>query len=226
MHWSKAKVGNGLPVAGIRSHSASLIKNKIFVLGGCDASDKFNDVAILDTDIQHWYFPTVSGEKRGNFRAHTATCVQNDQIFVFGGGDGPNYFNDLWLFDTVNTSWSKPQTTGKHRPSQRRAHTAEYLDDHIYIFGGGDGKQALNDTYSLNAETLHWSMMKTCGQSPSKRGYHKSVIVGSRMYILGGSNGKECFDDIYGLDLGKIFSFCFLSISLVFLFKQQVVHGA
>jgi len=109
----------------------------------------------------------------------------------------------LWLFDTVYSCWSRPQTTGKSKPSQRRAHTAEHLNDHIYFFGGGDGKQALNDTFSLNTVTLHWSAIKTVGQTPSKRGYHKSVMMDSSMYVLGGSNGKECFDDIYALDLSK-----------------------
>jgi len=41
-----------LEIAGIRSHSASMIKNKIFVLGGCDASDK-NSTMLLSLILKY-----------------------------------------------------------------------------------------------------------------------------------------------------------------------------
>lgn len=32
-------------------------------------------------------------------RAHTATVVDR-RLFIFGGGDGPHYYNDTYVFDT------------------------------------------------------------------------------------------------------------------------------
>ena len=46
-----------------------------------------------------WFRPDVSGEKPGAARAHTATLVEN-RIFMFGGGDGATYYNDLFVLDT------------------------------------------------------------------------------------------------------------------------------
>jgi hypothetical protein len=43
-------------------------------------------------------------------------------------------------------SWSKPEGGGK-LPGPRRAHTSIQLGKKIVVFGGGDGKSALNDTY-------------------------------------------------------------------------------
>jgi hypothetical protein len=36
---------------------------------------------------------------------HTASIIGN-QMFVFGGGDGKSWLNDLLVFDLVNLEWS------------------------------------------------------------------------------------------------------------------------
>jgi hypothetical protein len=50
-----------------------------------------------------WDIPETSGTAPGPHRAHAATHVGDGRIFVFGGGDGPNYFNELFILDTGNS---------------------------------------------------------------------------------------------------------------------------
>ncbi len=38
---------------------------------------------------------------------HTASIIEN-QMFVFGGGDGKFWLNDLLIFDLANLEWSGP----------------------------------------------------------------------------------------------------------------------
>jgi N-acetylneuraminic acid mutarotase len=85
-------------------------------------------------------------------------------------------------------------------PSPRRSHSVELVDNKLYTFGGGDGKQALNDLYCLDIETAKWTKIVTRGATPPKRGYHKSVLVGKTMYIIGGSDGSDAFSDVHMLD--------------------------
>jgi len=73
----------------------------------------------------------------------------------------------------------------------------------IYVFGGGDGVQALNDTYQLNLADMHWTEMKTTGAIPISRGYHSSNLIKNHFIVYGGSDGHECFSDVHVLDLGK-----------------------
>jgi len=153
---------------------------------------------VFDTEIQYWHKPHIT-DGPGPLRAHTATAV-GKKIFVFGGGDGPNYFKDVWVFDTKTNSWMQLDTNGM-TPSPRRSHSTELVDDKLYIFGGGDGKQALNDLYCLDVETAKWNKIVTRGIAPPKRGYHKSVMVGKTMYIIGGSDGQDAFDDVHMLDV-------------------------
>lgn len=98
-------------------------------------------------------------------------------------------------------TWTNPQTTGK-RPRRRRAHTTCVYNNCIYVFGGGDGVQALNDTYQLNLADMHWTELKTTGAIPISRGYHTSNLIKNHFIVYGGSDGHECFSDVHVLDLG------------------------
>lgn len=99
-----------------------------------------------------WSKPKVSGDLPPPRRAHSATMVDK-RLFVFAGGDGPNYFNDLYIFDTISLRWTRPEVYGQ-TPSPRRAHTANYFDGQLIIFGGGNGVGALNDVHTLDLNDL------------------------------------------------------------------------
>jgi len=183
----------------------------------------------------HWTQPKTYGSIPPPCRAHSSTLVDNKRLYVFGGGDGPHYFNELYMLDTgthnkrhlrsygqirtneeywpdplfsfwydIDTlTWTNPQTTGD-RPCRRRAHTTCVYNNCIYVFGGGDGVQALNDTYMLDLSDMHWSEVQTTGTLPISRGYHTSNLIKSQFIVYGGSDGHECFSDVHVLDLGMI----------------------
>jgi N-acetylneuraminic acid mutarotase len=49
---------------------------------------------------------------------HTAIIIDN-LMFVFGGGDGKYWLNDLLIFDLVNLEWSGPVKTNGIAPAGR-----------------------------------------------------------------------------------------------------------
>lgn len=139
-------------------------------------------------------------------RAHTATLVDRRLVF-FGGGEGPVYRNDIYLLDTVTRRWQQPKFPKSTKlPPPRRAHTSVFYRNRVYIFGGGNGTQALNDLWTLDVgvsvEKMKWEEMETKGKKPTARGYHTANLVGNVMVIMGGSDGRECFSDIWCLNLG------------------------
>lgn len=142
----------------------------------------------------------------------TCTAV-GKKLIIFGGGDGPAYFNDVYILDTVNHRWSKPKVTGT-APSPRRAHTACLYRNGIYVFGGGDGIRALNDVWRLDVNDttkMSWELISPpttekdelhLGEKrPKARGYHTANMVGSKLIIFGGSDGGECFRDVWVFDV-------------------------
>lgn len=156
-----------------------------------------------------WSHPEVQGDIPPPCRAHTATLVDR-KIVIFGGGEGPVYYDTVYVLDTVHRRWQKvefPEDTP--RPTTRRAHTAVYYDGKIWVFGGGNGSQALNDVWTLTAncpvEKMRWSKVEIRGnKQPSARGYHTANLVRNIMIVVGGSDGRECFSDIWCLNLGKL----------------------
>ena len=145
-------------------------------------------------------------------RAHTATLVDR-KIYVWGGGEGPTYYNDLYILDTISHRWYKP-TMSSPLPLPRRAHTAVLYKDTIYVFGGGNGHRALNDVWALDTsvgiDRLRWECVsvngsgsESRGAKPAPRGYHTANLVGNMMIVVGGSDGRQTFSDIYCLNLGE-----------------------
>lgn len=119
----------------------------------------------------------------------------------------------LIQFETVSLTWTKPSILGI-LPSRRRAHTTILHGNHLILFGGGNGVNALNDVHTLNVsklDKLEWSELEVGGKKPIARGYHTMDLVGNKCLVFGGSDGAECFADVHVLDLGMSDSFLLLA---------------
>lgn len=66
---------------------------------------------------------------------HTSSVIDN-LMFVFGGGDGKYWLNDLLIFDLINLAWSGPVHTHGVAPAGRLQHSAITFEKKIYLFGG------------------------------------------------------------------------------------------
>lgn len=49
----------------------------------------------------------------------------------------------------------------------RAAHSCDKVGNNLYIFGGWNGKQALNDLYILDIENLLWTQPEAEGNIPA-----------------------------------------------------------
>ncbi len=52
-----------------------------------------------------WSKPITTGSVPGCRAGHTMTAV-GSKLFVFGGGDGSHYLNDLHILDTGNYNYN------------------------------------------------------------------------------------------------------------------------
>ena len=101
VEWARSKIGQpkSAPCARWR-HSATLINGgkELFVFGGMNKKQRFDDCYLLSTDKFRWSIPDVSGSVPQPRANHSATAV-GDQVFFFGGYGGHGYarvmFNDL-----------------------------------------------------------------------------------------------------------------------------------
>lgn len=82
----------------------------------------------------------------------------------------------------------------------RAAHSCDKVGKFLYVFGGWDGKVALNDLAVLNIDTMEWTQPETMGLTPCNRNNHTTAVVGTRIYVHGGHDGTQWLDDLYVLN--------------------------
>lgn len=178
----------------------------LWVFGGVDGNGKScnKEMYKLDLDSMAWSKPRLRDpdgkQAPPALRAHSTTYIppfksigrkgvshnsMHAHLIIFGGGDGPHYFNTVYLLNLSTLTWARPlpmenpsleqgttpigstssssnlsqQVIHGSIPSPRRAHTAVWHDKRkqLVVFGGGNGSKALNETYVL--ECKDWSRL-------------------------------------------------------------------
>ena len=88
---------------GRNGHTASLVDSKMYIIGGWLGSGPFaaSDMYILDLDQLIWEHPLTKGISPGPCNMHSTDLIQR-RLYLFRGGDGRDYLNDLHSFDIGN----------------------------------------------------------------------------------------------------------------------------
>lgn len=126
------------------------------------------------------------------------------EVYVFRGGNGREYLNDLHALDTTTYVWRTVETTGE-APQQRANHASAVLEfngtTELYVFGGWNGSERLNDVHILDTETSTWSTPRISGSRPHPRAGMSLTALRGRLYLFGGSGtSSKCFDDLQIFD--------------------------
>jgi hypothetical protein len=104
-------------------HSSQLWNGShIIIYGGWNGFSVLSDVIFIDlrkgvgknnnfisnfADKLTFNIPSIIRGEAPMRQFHTASVIDN-QMYVFGGGDGKYWLNDLLVFDLVNLEWSGP----------------------------------------------------------------------------------------------------------------------
>jgi len=113
-----------------------LAGQRIIIFGGRgDKGVAFRDLHALDPMTMTWYQgPQGGGGPLARYN-HSATLVGGSKMFVFGGWNGHQYFNDLHVLDLEMMAWQRCATSGPE-PSQRQGHAAILIGTNLVIHGG------------------------------------------------------------------------------------------
>jgi hypothetical protein len=193
-------------------HSAVVCKdnngnNQMLCYGGNLSSTNIienvkNDLWCYQFDLKKW---CKSTSQSISLTEHTSVVYKNT-MFTFGGNGGlvDNYSNLVLTYplpfkpeSIITTHDSLPGA-----PQPRSAHSAVVYKNEMYIFGGWNGHESLNDFYSLNLETLQWRQIQSA-DCPSKRRMHSAVTYKDKMYLFGGydeSHSAHSYNELYCFD--------------------------
>lgn len=133
----------------------------------------------------------------------------NTKLFLFGGTDGVNWYNDVWCYDLNTNIWTNQECIG-FIPTAREGHAAALVGDVMYVFGGRteEGKD-LGDLAAFRIPTRRWYTFQNMGPSPSPRSGHGMTAVGDKIHVIGGEPSSAPRDPgelslAYVLDTSKI----------------------
>ncbi|KAK7701884.1 Negative regulator of mitotic exit [Diaporthe eres] len=195
--------------------------SKIFIFGGQVEGIFMNDLAAFDLNQlqmanNRWELLIMNSDSGGPppgkippARTNHTMVTFNDKMYLFGGTNGFQWFNDVWVYDPASNSWSQLDCIG-YIPVPREGHAAALVDDVMYIFGGRTEEGAdLGDLAAFRISSRRWYTFQNMGPSPSPRSGHSMTTVGKTVVVVGGepSQAAPPVNDlslIYLLDTTKI----------------------
>ena len=96
------------------------------------------------------------------------------------------------FLDVCRQSGAPCSSNGSPKPpSPRDLHTAVVHGRGIYIFGGYDGYNRVDDFHRYDIQSQNWQQLDPTNpeQGPSPRHSHSSVVHEDHMYVFGGYDG-------------------------------------
>lgn len=170
---------------------------KLYVIGGWLGAGPLAafDICVLDMENLEWSQPEYTGESPGACNMHTADYYKG-QIYVFRGGNGRDYLNDLHALDIKTFNWRRVNAKGKY-PPERANHSSSLIGNRLYIFGGWNGYKRLNDLYMIDLDSEIWIPIEVKGELPSPRAGMSMTNIGDKLLLFGGSGpSSKFFNDI------------------------------
>ena len=153
MAWYEAPTEGAAP-APRSGHSACLVDNKLYIIGGWDAPECFNDVHVLDIGQMKWSKLDTSGSAPTPRTWLSAHAVADNKILLFGGYNGDASMNDLHVLDLTTNAWVNLDDVLDVGLFARAGHTMTATGDRLVIFGGGNNDGGwFNDWPSITVDT-------------------------------------------------------------------------
>jgi hypothetical protein len=120
----------------------------MILYGGHDGTRHLSDTHIFDFDSRTWSQLVTEGTPPIPRDSHVSVIYANS-MYVFGGSSG-SAMNDLHELQlpsnpSAPAKWRPVKTSGIDQPSHRFCHVAGSYNEAMFVFGGYDGSDRLND---------------------------------------------------------------------------------
>ncbi|SPN99806.1 related to cell polarity protein tea1p [Cephalotrichum gorgonifer] len=215
--WSRV-LPSGTRPSGRYGHSLNIVGSKIYIYGGQVEGYFMNDLCAFDLNQlqaanNRWEMLIPNGDSGPDpvpqARTNHTMVTYNDKLYLFGGTNGYQWFNDVWCYDPSVNKWSQLDCIG-YIPVPREGQAASLVDDVMYIFGGRTEEgNDLGDLAAFRISSRRWYTFQNMGPSPSPRSGHSMTSVGKSVVIVGGEPSSPAGSStdlgiVYLLDTTKI----------------------
>lgn len=191
------------------NHAATVIENKMIVVGGESGNGLLDDVQVLRFDRFSWtaassklyLSPSSLPLKIPACRGHSLVSWGKKVLLVGGKTEPGTDKLSVWVFDTETECWSLMEAKGDV-PVSRSGHSVVRANSVLILFGGEDAKRRkLNDLHMFDLKSLTWLPLHCTGSGPSPRSNHVATLYEDKnLFIFGGSSKSRTLNDLYSLD--------------------------
>ncbi len=195
--------GNGMTQIGYRK--ALLFGGRIVNKSAC------NDIWLFDLDTKTW--SELKPKNPPPIRFNHNFCRLNENTAVLFGGEtsGMPFYEDTWLFDLSDTSWTKLELD-THPDGRVRFGMSQITENEVLLFGGQNMEsETKQDTWLFNLENKTWKLVDSVqdwwdyGKRPSERWVPIIAQIGSRKVVLySGIYFGHYFSDTWLFDLDSM----------------------
>ena len=180
-------------------------ESRILVMGGWLGDRVCTDVFCLDTRTWVWEKWPVS------LVCNLSVAIfSNGVVYVFRGGDGQQYYNDVFAIDVEARCITEVCVSGTP-PSPRANASGVLVRDDVFSMCGWDGRQKMNDVHRFHLPTHTWHRVPTNAPiiTAGATASHYSMSLGVKDYIVlcgesGDAEDETQWGKIHMLDVGTL----------------------
>jgi len=116
----------------------------------------------------------------------------NGKLFVFGGQTNQSgsisgsISNDFYSWDPSSLEWKNLSNISINIPSPRQNFGMACVNDRLYVFGGDNGSNVLNEFYEYNISSREWNFINISDAGPTQRTGHGFASAEGNLYVFGG----------------------------------------
>ncbi|XP_028781443.1 acyl-CoA-binding domain-containing protein 6-like [Neltuma alba] len=190
-------------------HAATVVGNKMIMVGGESGNGLLDDVQVLSFDRFSWstassklyLSPSSLPLKIPACKNHCLVSWGKKVLLVGGKTDPGSDRISVWAFDTETECWSVMESKG-NIPAARWGHTVVRAGSVLILFGGEDAKKRkLNDLHMFDLKSINWLPLHCTGTAPSSRSNHVAALYDDKiLFIFGGASKSRTLNDLYSLD--------------------------
>ena len=158
---------NDIP-QGRDDHSCAVYNNTMVIFGGFTTDgEPSNDVFKYHFLENKWERVNPECKELPSPRIGHSAVIYEDNMYVFGGKDTEERFDDMWKFDLKTNVWSIVDSNDC--PVPRSGHTAQIWGQYMIIYGGFFAIcQELNDMHVFDLKNEKWVCLFEELNSPMK----------------------------------------------------------
>ncbi len=189
----KWKLETTLPGEGLNAPTASVVGQRLYVIGGFFATSNTpsNEVYVYDIAAKTWSMAAPLLNPRGGH----AASVSNGEIHLFGGGNSVSTLADHSAYNPSTDSWRDLAPL----PRAEGSPAAVDVNGKIFVIGGRSGYSDFGDVYIYEPMNDSWGV----GPAIDPRGTAGAVLYCDGIYLFGGESQtrRKNLEDVFRLDL-------------------------